>query len=72
MKNKIKLEQLKLEQLEQLDTPNRLMTTHTIDSYWIPSKKKTVKVTNLKNLPYFKVFNFETNVTRDKPSEVAW
>ena len=30
----------KLEQLERLrseDTPRRLMITHTIESYWIPS-----------------------------------
>ena len=35
---------LKLEQLERLrseDTPNRLMITHTIESYWIPTQKKT-------------------------------
>ena len=35
--------QMKLEQLERLrseDTPRRLMSTHTIESYWIPSKKK--------------------------------
>ena len=34
----------KLEQLERLrseDTPHRLMITHTIESYWIPSQKKT-------------------------------
>ena len=34
----------KLEQLERLrseDTPCRLMITHTIESYWIPSQKKT-------------------------------
>ena len=33
-----------LEQLERLrseDTPRRLMITHTIESYWIPSQKKT-------------------------------
>ena len=32
-----------LEQLERLcseDTPRRLMITHTIESYWIPSQKK--------------------------------
>ena len=29
-----------------------------------------VKVTNLKNLS--KYFNFETTLTRDTPSEVAW
>ena len=34
----------KLEQLEHLhceDTPSRLMITHTIESYWIPSQMKT-------------------------------
>ena len=34
----------KLKQLERLrseDTPRRLMITHTIESYWIPSQKKT-------------------------------
>ena len=34
----------KLEQLERLrseDTPRRLMITHTTESYWIPSQKKT-------------------------------
>ena len=33
-----------LEQLERLrseDTPRRLMITHTMESYWIPSQKKT-------------------------------
>ena len=37
-------EQKKLEQLERLryeDTPRRLMITHPITSYWIPSQKKT-------------------------------
>ena len=30
------------------DTHRRLMITHTIDSYWIPSQKKTkLKVTDL-------------------------
>ena len=35
---------IKLEQLERLrseDTPHRLMITHSIESYWIPSQKKT-------------------------------
>ena len=36
---KIKLEQL--ECLRSEDTPRRLMITHTIESYWIPSQKKT-------------------------------
>ena len=41
---KFMLPSLKLEQLESLrseDTPRRLMITHTIESYWIPSQKKT-------------------------------
>ena len=35
---------MELKQLEHLrseDTPHRLMITHTIDSYWVPSQKKT-------------------------------
>ena len=35
---------MKVEQLECLrsdDTPRHLMNTHTIESYWIPSQKKT-------------------------------
>ena len=37
----------KLEQLERLhseDTPRRLMITHTIESYWIPSQKTKSKL----------------------------
>ena len=37
----------KLEQLERLrseDTPHRLMITHTIESYWIPSQKTKSKL----------------------------
>ena len=37
--NKTQLEQL--ERLHSEDTPHRLMITHTIESYWIPSQKKT-------------------------------
>ena len=40
----LKKPQSKLEQLERLrseDTPHRLMITHTIESYWIPTQKKT-------------------------------
>ena len=35
---------MKLEQLECLrseDTPRHLMITHAVESYWIPSQKKT-------------------------------
>ena len=35
-KIKFKLERLRFE-----DTPRRLMITHSIESYWIPSQKKT-------------------------------
>ena len=38
-KNSIKLEQL--ERLRSEDTPCCLMIIHTIESYWIPSQKKT-------------------------------
>ena len=36
--------QIQLEQVEPLrseDTPRHLMITHAIESYWIPSQKKT-------------------------------
>ena len=66
----------KLEQLERLcseDTHRRLMITHTIESYWIPSQKMTKsKLQILKIRHNFKVLNFETHITRDTPSEVAW
>ena len=42
-----------LEQLERLrseDIPHHLMITHTIDSYWIPSQKKTLHATHLLKL----------------------
>ena len=42
--NLTKQHKQKLEQLECLrseDTPRRLMITHTIESYWMPSEKKT-------------------------------
>ena len=66
----------KLEQLERLrseDTPRRLMITHTIESYWIPSQKMTKsKLQILKIRQNFKFLNFETGITRDTPSQVAW
>ena len=49
------------------------MITHTIETYWIPSQKKTKsKLQILKIGQNFKLFNFETGITRDTPSEVAW
>ena len=66
----------KLEQLERLrfeDTPRRLMITHTIESYWIPSQKMTkLKFHIVKIRQNFKFLKFETGSTRDTPSEVAW
>ena len=68
--------QTKLEQLERLrseDTPRRLMITHTIESYWIPSQKKTKSKSQIKkNRQNFKFLNFEMGITRDTLSEVAW
>ena len=65
-----------LEQLECLhskDTTRRPMIIHTIESYWIPSQKKTKsKLQILRICQNLKLFNFETNITRDTPSEVAW
>ena len=70
------LNHIKLEQLERLrseDTPRRLMITHTIESYWIPSQKKTKSKLQIKRIcQNFKFLNFETGITRDTPSEVAW
>ena len=31
---------MELERLRSEDTPRRLLITHIIESYWIPSKKK--------------------------------
>ena len=42
-KRKVRV-RIQLEQLERLrseDTPRRLMISHTIESCWIPSQKKT-------------------------------
>ena len=51
--------------------PRRLMITHTIESYWIPSKKKTKsKLQNDKDLP--KYLNFETDFIWSTPSKIAW
>ena len=65
---------MRLEQLERLrseDTPCRLMITHIIESYWIPSQKKTKsKLQVLRICQNCKSFNCETNFTRDTPSEV--
>ena len=34
----------KLERLRSEDTPHRLVITHTIESYWIPSQKTKSKL----------------------------
>ena len=70
-----RLNSKKLEQLERLrseDTPCRLMITHTIESYWIPSQMKTkwnLQISRIRQ--NFKFLKLETNITRDTPSEVA-
>ena len=47
----------RLECLRSEDIPCRLMITHSIESNWIPSQKKTKsKLTNLKNSPKFQIF----------------
>ena len=68
---------IKLEQLERLrseDTPRRLMITHTIKSYWIvPSQKNTKSKLQIQRIRQnIKFLNFETNITHNTPSEVAW
>ena len=50
-----------------------LMITHTIESYWIPSQKMTKSKLQIEKIRQnFKFLNFETGITRDTPSEVAW
>ena len=52
--------QCELEQLEHLrseDTPHRLVITHTIESYWIPSQKKTKSKLQILNLQIFLFWN---------------
>ena len=65
-----------LEELERLgseDTPRRLTITHTIESYWIRSQKKTKSKLQIKKIRQnLKFFNFETGITRFTSSEVAW
>ena len=76
LKLSCKIGESKLEQLERLrskDTPHRLMITHTIKSYWIPSQKKTKsKLQIIKIRQNFIFFNFETGIAGDTPSKVAW
>ena len=65
-----------LEQLERLRSENtlrRLMITHSIEAYWIPSQKKTKSKLQIYRIcQNFKCLNFETSITRDTLSEVAW
>ena len=69
----IHAEQSKQEQLESLrsdDTPHSLMITRTIESYWIPSQKK--RQSQSYKFKEFAKINFETSITRNTPSQVAW
>ena len=53
--------------------PHRLMITHSIESYWIPSQKKTKSKFQIWRIRQNFIFSYlETNITRDTPSEVAW
>ena len=53
--------------------PRRLMITHTIESYWIPRQKKTKSKLQISRISQnFKFLNFETNITHNTPSEIAW
>ena len=64
---------LELERLRSEDTPRRLMITHTIKSYWIPSQKNTKSKLQIQRIRQnIKLLNFETNITHNTPSEVAW
>ena len=60
---------LELERLCSEDTSRHLMIIHTIESYWIPSQKKTKSKLQIRQ--NFQFLNFVTNITRDTP-EVAW
>ena len=61
-----------LEQIERPlseDTVRRLMITHTIESYWIPSQKKTKSNLHIQRIcQKFQFWNFKVNFTRDTPS----
>ena len=46
------------------------MITHSIESYWIPGQMKTKPSYKFKEFTIF--LNFEKDITRDTPSEVAW
>ena len=49
------------------------MITHTIESYWIPSQKKTKSKLQIYRIRLnSKFLNFETNITQDTPPEIAW
>ena len=67
----------KLEQLECLRSEDIPPPPHDYPYYWVildlKSKEDKVKVTNLKNFPKFKIFEFwKKNLTGDTPPEVVW
>ena len=74
-KTKIILEQPERRHSE--DTPRRFMITHTIRQ-WLGHIGSQVKRRQGQSYKFkefrqnFKFLNFETNITRDTPSEVAW
>ena len=55
---------VQLERLHSEDTHRRLMITHTIESYWIPSQKKTKSKLQIKIIRQnFKFFKWALYVT---------
>ena len=64
-----------LEQLERLlseDTPCRLMTTQTIESYLKVKRRQSQSYKFKEFAKILKFVNFETSFTRDTPSENTW
>ena len=66
-------EQEHLECLCSEETPTASWLPILLESYWIPSQKKTKSNLQIQRIcQNFTFSNFETNFTRDTPSEVAW
>ena len=64
---------MKLERLHSEDTPRRLMITHTIGHIGSQVKRRRSQSYKFKKFAKISNFlNFETAITRDTPSEVAW
>ena len=56
-----------------VENTRHFMITHTIESYWIPSRKKTKSELQISRICQNLIFfYFETNFARDTPLKVAW